>query len=62
MTKRFIRDAARPTGGCRCMQCGYPFANGDDVASVDASGDLIHRLCWEDYAADNADVFLTPLN
>lgn len=41
--------------GCSvCAQCGYRFAAGDDVIKVNATGDVIHRDCFIDYADDNA--------
>ena len=39
-----------------CAQCGYRFAVGDDVIKVNATGDIIHRDCFIDYADDNADL------
>ena len=43
--------------GCSvCTQCGYRFAVGDDVIKVNATGDIIHRDCFIDYADDNADL------
>ena len=41
----------------RCAACGFAVHEEDDSVTVSDTGDLIHRACWEDYAADNAEKF-----
>lgn len=46
------------TGACgRCAECGFTIDAEDESVTVSATGDRIHRACWEDYAADNAEEF-----
>ena len=54
-----LTESARfcPSGICgRCAACGYAVTN-EEAVTVSETGDLIHRACWEDYAADNAQEF-----
>ena len=37
----------------KCMYCGYEIVPGEEKAIVEATGDTIHRSCWQDYAEDN---------
>ena len=46
---------------CRCAQCGYSIDVEDAAVMITATGDTIHRDCWEEYAADNAEEFLEAL-
>lgn len=48
--------------GDRCVYCGYPILRGEDKLRVEATGDIIHRKCWNDYAEDNVDELCTPLD
>ncbi len=48
-------------GRCRCAQCGYTICDGEPTCLVIATGDTIHRACWEEYAGDNADDFLDDM-
>ena len=45
---------------CRCAQCGYNIYEYEDAVIITATGDTIHRQCWEDYANDNACEFMEP--
>lgn len=44
-----------------CAMCGYDVFSGDDAVTVNANGRMLHRDCWEDYASENADEFLTAV-
>lgn len=44
--------------GCRCTFCGYEIHASDEKARIIANGDIIHKACWEEYAAENPDEFL----
>ena len=59
MTAGSLARAAGAAGGLcgHCAQCGYEIAESDEAAVIAATGDIIHRACWEEYAADNADEF-----
>ncbi len=37
----------------RCMYCGYHILPGEEAVTVNYTGDLIHKKCWNDYADDN---------
>ncbi|MBR5528466.1 MAG: hypothetical protein IKV97_05620 [Clostridia bacterium] len=37
----------------KCMYCGYEILPGECKAQVNATGDVIHKKCWQDYADDN---------
>ncbi len=41
----------------RCAECGFAIDADDESVTVSDTGDRIHRACWEDYAADNAEEF-----
>lgn len=43
-------------GCCVCAQCGYRFTVGDEVLRVKATGDIVHRDCFIDYADDNIEL------
>ncbi len=45
--ERDILDSAE-----RCAACGYALLFGDDVMEIYATGDMIHRDCWCDYAEE----------
>lgn len=37
----------------KCMYCGYEILHGESKAQVIATGDVIHKKCWQDYADEN---------
>ena len=45
----------------KCMYCGYDIIRSDERVQVNATGDTIHRTCWQDYAEDSINELCTML-
>ena len=62
---RVLTDTVRlhSSGGIvgRCAACGFAVYEEDANVTVADTGDLIHRACWEEYAADNAEEFFVSV-
>lgn len=41
----------------KCCQCGFELLPGEDAVEIYATGDVIHKGCWNEYADENADIF-----
>ena len=46
---------------CRCAQCGYGICGIEDAVEVTATGEVIHKDCWNDYAEDNSEEFIRSM-
>ncbi|MBR4979023.1 MAG: hypothetical protein IKX77_00535 [Clostridia bacterium] len=44
-----------------CAQCGYVVFDDDDAFKINANGEVLHKVCWEEYASQNAGEFLTAI-
>lgn len=54
--------SARGQRIARCIHCGYEILEDDDASQIVANGGAIHTDCWEEYAADNPEEFLKPID
>ncbi len=57
-------DAGYGTGSkaiCRCAQCGYGICGMENAVEITATGEVIHKDCWYDYAQDNAEEFIRSI-
>lgn len=44
-----------------CDHCGFAIYVPGDAVEVDATGDTIHKDCWEEYSSDHMSEFVSSI-